>query len=255
MSRRIGAFTLIELLVVIAIIAILAAILFPVFAQAKEAAKKTSCASNLAQIGFGWALYNSDFDETVMRVRTADSLKSFYWWGSWDGSVLRQDEGLLYPYMKNYQIQACPSFDNRLRTAIGLTGSRYHPDSHNPSNYWPRTFTQQHIPVTASQIEQPTDTVAFADAARINNWDYAKPTLEGSTYLEPPSFDFPTFHGRHNGVGNILWTDGHVKVRTPVYRTGSFGYGFNAADFTPQHLGDIDSDGNLATDELFSLTR
>src|SRR4051812_7719020 len=61
--KTLRAFTLIELLVVIAIIAILAAILFPVFAQAKEAAKKAVCLSNLKQISLGWMLYAGDYDD------------------------------------------------------------------------------------------------------------------------------------------------------------------------------------------------
>ena len=73
MKQTNKAFTLIELLVVIAIIAILAAILFPVFARAKEAAKKTSCLSNLYQIGIGWQLYDSDNDDVLMRVYSWDA--------------------------------------------------------------------------------------------------------------------------------------------------------------------------------------
>ena len=87
MQKR--AFTLIELLVVIAIIAILAAILFPVFAQAKSAAKKTQSVSNLKQLGLAWLLYAGDYDDTLMRQSTgaiADG-KVYYWWGSYDGTT------------------------------------------------------------------------------------------------------------------------------------------------------------------------
>ncbi|HDP88997.1 MAG TPA: prepilin-type N-terminal cleavage/methylation domain-containing protein, partial [Thioalkalivibrio sp.] len=69
MSRSSRGFTLIELLVVIAIIAILAAILFPVFARAREKARQTQCLSNLKQICLGWAMYAGDYDETVMPVQ------------------------------------------------------------------------------------------------------------------------------------------------------------------------------------------
>lgn len=250
-----GAFTLIELLVVIAIVAILAAILFPVFAQAKAAAKKTSCASNLAQIGIAWQLYNQDYEDTFMRLRTWDATKSYYWWGSWDGTVLVPEQGLLYPYMKNNQIQACPAFDNRLRGAVGQTGYGYNVEYLSPSTYSPPDYAETPVPKTTSEMSAPAETVVFADAARINNWDYAVPVLEGNTYLEPESYDFPSFHGRHNGMGNTFWADGHVKARHPAYRTGSFGYGYDASMFTPNNLGDIDQDGNFSTDELYSLMR
>src|ERR1700676_4164590 len=71
-SRSRNGFTLIELLVVIAIIAILAAILFPVFARARESAKKTSCLSNTKQIGLAAMMYLNDYDDT-------------YWWNPWPG--------------------------------------------------------------------------------------------------------------------------------------------------------------------------
>ena len=252
-NRR--AFTLIELLVVIAIIAILAAILFPVFARAKEAAKQTSCASNLNQIGFGWELYNNDFDDTLMRVHVMSGTRDVYWWGSYDGTTFRPEEGLLFPYMRSKQIQACPSFDNRLRTSIGFTGYGYNVEYLSPSSYSPPDYTEVPIPVNGSQMQEPARTVSFADCARINNWDYSTPTLEGNTYLEPPSYEFPSFHCVHGDIGNVLWADHHVKAMHAIYRTGTFGYGYNATDFKRNNLGDIDSDNNLATDELFSLTK
>jgi prepilin-type N-terminal cleavage/methylation domain-containing protein/prepilin-type processing-associated H-X9-DG protein len=251
---RIRGFTLIELLVVIAIIAILAAILFPVFAQAKAAAKKTASISNLKQIGLAWLMYNGDVDDTLMRVSTnGPGTSTTYWWGKWDGTVLTPSQGLLYPYTKNQGINADPSFDNKLRSALGLTGYGYNYAYLSPSTYSPPNYDETPVPVNFSQVSAVAETVAFGTCARINNWQYSRPTLEGSTYLEPPSNENPTFHGRHNGVGIVLWCDGHAKAFKPVLRTGSFGYGFDSADFTPQNLGEIDKDGNLTTDEMFDL--
>jgi prepilin-type N-terminal cleavage/methylation domain-containing protein/prepilin-type processing-associated H-X9-DG protein len=74
-------FTLIELLVVIAIIAILAAILFPVFAQAREAARKTTCLSNMKQLTLGWLMYNQDYDETnPMSAECCDANGNQIYW-------------------------------------------------------------------------------------------------------------------------------------------------------------------------------
>lgn len=96
-ARKRSGFTLIELLVVIAIIAILAAILFPVFAQAREAARKSSCQSNLKQIGSGIMMYVQDYDERFPTVRSANT-NAFQDW--------RQS---IFPYTKNVQIFLCPS--------------------------------------------------------------------------------------------------------------------------------------------------
>ncbi|HSI73908.1 MAG TPA: prepilin-type N-terminal cleavage/methylation domain-containing protein [Fimbriimonas sp.] len=249
---KIKAFTLIELLVVIAIIAILAAILFPVFAQAKEAAKKTQSSSNLRQIGLAWSMYSDDADGTLMRVATGGA-KTYYWWGSWDGTFLNPQEGLLYPYTKSQGIQVDPSFPSNLRTALGMTGYAYNYHYLSPSNYEPPTWNEIAIPVNESQIGEPTRTVSFATAARINNLSFSTPTLEGNTYLDPPSHNNPSFHGRHAKMGNVLWCDGHVTTMRPRLRTGLFGWGFDANDFTPNNLGDLDQDGDLSTDELFDL--
>jgi prepilin-type N-terminal cleavage/methylation domain-containing protein/prepilin-type processing-associated H-X9-DG protein len=102
------AFTLIELLVVIAIIAILAAILFPVFARARENARRASCLSNLKQIGLGIMMYTQDYDEkfppiyfaTVSTNPPADGFwTNYYWW--W--------QNIVYPYVKSDQLFVCPS--------------------------------------------------------------------------------------------------------------------------------------------------
>src|ERR1043165_8099255 len=84
-------FTLIELLVVIAIIAILAAILFPVFAQAREAARKTSCLSNMKQLNLGWQMYSQDYDEAyAMTAQCCDGNGSQIYW-----------QFMIEPYVKN----------------------------------------------------------------------------------------------------------------------------------------------------------
>jgi prepilin-type N-terminal cleavage/methylation domain-containing protein/prepilin-type processing-associated H-X9-DG protein len=94
-NRR--GFTLIELLVVIAIIANLAAILFPVFARARENARRSSCQSNLKQIGLGVMQYTQDYDETMALMYT-ETPSELAWWPD-----------IMQPYFKTYQIVLCPS--------------------------------------------------------------------------------------------------------------------------------------------------
>ncbi len=248
-------FTLIELLVVIAIIAILAAILFPVFSQAKAAAKKTSSISNVKQIGIAWMLYGQDYDDSLMRVSLGSLAtgKIVYWWGSFDGQVLRESEGLLYPYTKSKGIQADPGFDNGLRANVGFTGYAYNYSYLSPSQY-DVAWNEVPIDVNYGAIGSPSDTIAFATSARLGNF-VAPFVLEGNTYLEPPSSEYPTVHGRHLGQAPVLWTDGHAKAQTPTYRSGTFGWGgiYESEEFKGYQLGDLDRDGDLTTNELFDL--
>jgi len=113
MVRRRG-FTLIELLVVIAIIAILAAILFPVFAKAREKARQTSCLSNLKQVGLAFQMYCTDYDDMLPLSHYATAAGQLYY------------PSILVPYMKNSQIWRCPSRGVPYGDAAYLMGAYAH---------------------------------------------------------------------------------------------------------------------------------
>ena len=113
MRRR--AFTLIELLVVIAIIAILAAILFPVFARAREQARKTSCLSNMKQIGTAILMYAQDYDERLVPAATGVCPgPNAYGWAD-----------LTFPYIKNEKVFDCPSSTWRMRMNTAVSPPRF----------------------------------------------------------------------------------------------------------------------------------
>ncbi len=175
--QRSKGFTLIELLVVIAIIAILAAILFPVFAQAREKARAVSCLSNTKQLSLGMQMYVQDYDETFP-----------YWnWGnSWAfGSTSPNHfESLwfnaIYPYVKNAQIFACPSSNTHdtLNQNLIWGWTQTTPvtlDGINPAlanvaiNYAVnQTITEGDFnnfsPVTLATLDRPAQTMILGDA-------------------------------------------------------------------------------------------
>ncbi|HIE52886.1 MAG TPA: DUF1559 domain-containing protein, partial [Armatimonadetes bacterium] len=130
-------FTLIELLVVIAIIAILAAILFPVFAAARESARKTSCLSNLKQIGQAFYMYGQDYDGKLIYFAPSRANWTYSWHhrlGPFMGNMLlaRVVRGL-DPYIKNYKVWFCPS--DLFRPEMNAAGVQWGTDAAGSQGY------------------------------------------------------------------------------------------------------------------------
>ena len=209
------AFTLIELLIVVAIIAILAAILFPVFARARENARKTACLSNLKQLSTAWLMYAQDYDEKVCpSYYYADGYNEehawdfiLYWGGSMDSNPARSTVGLMGPYTKNGQINACPSFYGE------PFGRPYTGYAYNASYIGGDDFAG--IPAAhLAAIADPAGTVVFSEGG------WGNPVM-AQNYLRAPSdplFMAGKIHYRHNGAANVAYADGHVKSFLRKYR-------------------------------------
>jgi prepilin-type N-terminal cleavage/methylation domain-containing protein/prepilin-type processing-associated H-X9-DG protein len=222
LSLRHRAFTLIELLVVIAIIAILAAILFPVFAQAKAAAKKTVCLSNVKNLGTASMLYSGDYDDMrTPQYGYYDSVtkESILWFGSTTYPATKVDfkKGLLYPYTKNGEIVDCPN-NKGIRsdpyTGIGFGIAMNRGNMALPDGYILDAFSM-------SGFENPAETIQFADGGAENY-------VSGSYVLTDTSeiqceFSTMSLHGRHAKSSNVAWYDGHakaVRVQTSTATSG-----------------------------------
>ncbi|MCS7186725.1 MAG: DUF1559 domain-containing protein [Armatimonadota bacterium] len=231
MLRR--GFTLIELLVVIAIIAILAAILFPVFSQAREKARQASCISSLKQIGLGLLQYLQDYDERFPpeeRIWNQFSSRPSCQWAATAANPFLRWPVLINPYVRNRQVYECPSAKQ-----IWYGTGRVYSRGANPCNWvlpedW-ITFNQsigfnrdRLIDQRLAQIPEPASCVYAPDAAhpeaassvgRVAFADRCAVACGPSWSPRPPDWDrnegFLNQATRHLRGSNITFVDGHTK--------------------------------------------
>jgi len=211
-NRR-RAFTLIELLVVIAIIAILAAILFPVFAQARESARLTSCLSNVKQMSLGFKMYSQDYDEMfpIRRVQNAGVT-----WANW--------KHMLQPYVKNFDIFRCPSNPAaRVLDETSDPGFNYDPSvTRTPRGYfYYQAFFKSSAPVGSGEwwgglqysevaFEYPANTLIIGE-----NKDLFADYGPWMPFVPDWGASGANWGARHRGSDrkvNLAFIDGHAKI-------------------------------------------
>ena len=187
MNRRRQGFTLIELLVVIAIIAILAAILFPVFARAREKARQAGCQSNLKQIGLATIMYAQDYDETLPPILMQS------------GANMYAVNEILHAYVKNEQIWRCGSDDVGAveTTEVGAAMNISYSGNTVTMKWLLPAYGLTASPLRLGSVHRPSECALF--------WD-ARST--GSSF--PDDFSLLVSY-RHNEMANVVYHDGHAK--------------------------------------------
>jgi prepilin-type N-terminal cleavage/methylation domain-containing protein/prepilin-type processing-associated H-X9-DG protein len=213
LTRKCG-FTLIELLVVIAIIAILAAILFPVFAQAREKARSIACLSNEKQLGLALMQYTQDWDE--------DMPSGNAWWGDstagWAGQV--------WPYVKSQAVFACPDDSSGSDEISYAMNGNFVTSTQVPTSVWPSGWAP--IPNSTTQMVAPAQTVAIFEVQGVSGIQLP----QGDTWSCSPSGN-----GGSYTDGLVSYnTGGTVKYATGLLEGVSVITGWATDDFNPADI-------------------
>jgi len=257
------AFTLIELLVVIAIIAILAAILFPVFARAREKARQTACLSNEKQIGLALMQYAQDYDETLPK-RYGDTTPAGKCTpagtGDCENKKTRSWKNMLYTYIKSYAVFKCPSNPSAENPdAVGRDALAADPTNNigiysNGYSMWlPDDFLCSKFghgaayPQPLAGIDAPSSSMIILETSYVYPdtgpyLGYAEPALSGNSDYYPGRSTYDSGHGKNRG--NIIYMDGHVKFR----------YLINTFDETNNGLNEWRFSQKIATDQDITWT-
>lgn len=203
-SRK--AFTLIELLVVIAILAVLAGLLFPVFARAREKVRQTTCASNLHNMATAILIYAHDYDEQFPLAAYATTGSAFVTW-----------HDLIYPYGKNRQIWHCPSSSLQKADAGGQVTTHFGYNARYLTTFaldFSNAVT--HRALALATVAHPAETVLLTDARASLQPSWCG---DDGKFLLPPSHPDAHCWGRpnplHHDGSNVVWVDGHVTWRSP----------------------------------------
>jgi prepilin-type N-terminal cleavage/methylation domain-containing protein/prepilin-type processing-associated H-X9-DG protein len=212
------AFTLIELLVVIAIIAILAAILFPVFAQARERARMSACLSNMRQIGSALMMYAQDYDETLPYIR-------FHCPGGAKGSHCYTWKNATRPYLKSLDVLACPSnpyghpqpglYSDPAKPGTNSEGWEQEPEQRMPISYGMNSCAATWIPsdqkgtgppTRLGQLVRPSETMMVVENQGL---PYADMVVHWLWHTDRCNGVF----AHSSKVANFIFYDGHVKSK------------------------------------------
>jgi prepilin-type N-terminal cleavage/methylation domain-containing protein/prepilin-type processing-associated H-X9-DG protein len=211
--RKTKGFTLIELLVVIAIIAILAAILFPVFAQARDKARSATCLSNLKQMALGLRMYAQDYDDLYPphRLGTGAKYPQLYTW-----------KAAIFPYLKNIDFQRCPS---NAFNRIPKEGETNWVERGEP---FPRSYCMNSAGLndnifnarSDAAVDRPAELIAICECRYgYPNVHPAKETWSSFKYSDgwnPTPDSAQGVLQTHQGLSNFVFLDGHVKAHRPI---------------------------------------